>query len=45
MLQERLATDALLCLSIATGYFPAFFLIPNGSAPPLYAAIPSWHHG
>jgi hypothetical protein len=27
MLQERLATYALLCLLIATGYFPAFFLI------------------
>jgi hypothetical protein len=27
MLQERLATYGLLCLSIAAGYFPAFFLI------------------
>jgi eukaryotic-like serine/threonine-protein kinase len=30
MLQERLVTYALLCLSIATGYFPAFFLIWRG---------------
>jgi eukaryotic-like serine/threonine-protein kinase len=30
MLQRRLATYALLCLSIAAGYFPAFFLIWRG---------------